>query len=96
MLCPAFPVLRQASDCFHHRRKRKGAEQADFCMQDAVLRGWFRTNRSPTSGQPDLRTVAMTALEIASAMVFLHSNNVVHGVRWHSFSFFLGLIGLLY
>ncbi len=53
-------------------------------MQDAVLRGWFRTNRSPTSGQSDLRTVAMTALEIASAMVFLHSNNVVHGVRWHS------------
>ena len=51
------------------------------CVQDAVLRGWFRTNRSPTSGQPDLRTVAMTALEIASAMVFLHSNNVVHGVR---------------
>ncbi len=52
-----------------------------FVVQDAVLRGWFRTNRSPTSGQPDLRTVAMTALEIASAMVFLHSNSIVHGVR---------------
>lgn len=49
-------------------------------VQDAVQRGWFNTSCSPLSGQPDLRTVAMTALEVASAMSFLHSKDIVHGV----------------
>ena len=80
VMCPALPEEKEG---FHHFKQEKGVEKAIFCVQDAVLRGVFRTNRSPTSGQADLRTVAMTALEIASAMVFLHSNNVVHGVCGH-------------
>lgn len=51
-------------------------------VQDAVQQGWFSTSRSPLSGQPDLRTVAMTALEVASAMSFLHSKDIVHGVSF--------------
>ena len=34
------------------------------------------------SGGADLRTVAMTALEIASAMTFLHIKDIVHGVSF--------------
>ena len=49
-------------------------------VQDAVQQGWFKTSRSPVSGGADLRTVAMTGLEIASAMTFLHSKDIVHGV----------------
>ena len=52
-----------------------------WCVQDAVQQGWFKTSRSPISGRADLRTVAMTALEVASAMTFLHSKGIVHGVR---------------
>lgn len=55
----------------------------DYCdkgaLVDAVWKGWFRSSRNPTTSQPDLRTIAMTALEIASAMTLLHSHNIVHG-----------------
>ena len=51
-----------------------------WCDQDAVQQGCFNTDRSAISARPDLRTVAMTALEIASAMTLLHSKGIVHGV----------------
>ena len=44
------------------------------------MKGWFRTSRDPTKGGPDYRAVAMTALEVASAMAFLHSHDIIHGV----------------
>lgn len=55
-----------------------------------MVKGWFRTSRSPTKSVPDLHVVAMTALEIASAMECLHDKNVTHGVspvyQWLGFS----------
>lgn len=49
-------------------------------MQDAVVKGWFRSTRSPSHGETDYRTVAVTAFEIVSAMRFLHQKNITHGV----------------
>eukprot|EP00877_Chromochloris_zofingiensis_P005863 jgi/Chrzof1/152/Cz01g05090.t1_MAPK len=48
-------------------------------LADAVVKGWFRTVRSPTTGVTDIHVVALTALEIASAMEYLHDRNVLHG-----------------
>ncbi len=44
------------------------------------MRGWFRTDRRITKGTMDLRAVALTAYEIASAMALLHKHDIVHGV----------------
>ncbi len=44
------------------------------------MKGWFRTDRRPTQGGVNLRTVALTSYEIASAMAFLHKHGIVHGV----------------
>ncbi len=44
--------------------------------QDAVCRGMFQK-----AGQVRAAVVLKTALEIASAMDFLHSQGIVHGVR---------------
>ncbi len=49
-------------------------------MQDGVLKGWFRTEHSLKKGTVNLRTVALTAYEVASAMAFLHKHDIVHGV----------------
>jgi hypothetical protein len=49
-------------------------------LQDAAIRGWFRTSRSPLTGAPHLRVIGLTALEIAAAMQHLHAKNVLHGV----------------
>ena len=42
------------------------------------MKGWFRVSPSPTSGGTNLRTVALTAYEIASAMAYIHSHDVLH------------------
>lgn len=52
-------------------------------LQDAVVKGWFRTCPSPTDSVTNLHAVVMTALEIASAMEYLHINNIIHGVSGH-------------
>jgi len=51
------------------------------CLQDAVVKGWFRTSRLPTHGGTHLRTVALTAYEVASAMAYIHAQEVLHLVR---------------
>ena len=35
-------------------------------------------------GKPDMHVILPTALEIASALEYLHSNNVLHGARLRS------------
>ncbi len=47
------------------------------------MKGWFRTSSKPTEGGTNLRAVAMTAYEVASAMTYLHSQGVTHGVSGH-------------
>jgi serine/threonine protein kinase len=48
-------------------------------LVDAVVKGWFRTDRRPSQGEVDIRAVAMTAMEVASAVYLLHERNIVHG-----------------
>ncbi|KAI8471183.1 MAG: kinase-like domain-containing protein, partial [Monoraphidium minutum] len=48
-------------------------------VADAVVKGWFRTDRDPTKGATDLRQVALTGLEVAGAMAYLHARGVLHG-----------------
>lgn len=50
-------------------------------VQDAVVKGWFRTSREPTKGGTHLRVVALTAYEVASAMAYIHSHGIAHLVR---------------
>ncbi len=57
-----------------------------LAWQDAVVKGWFRTSRLPTEGGINLRAVAVTAYEVASAMAYLHGHDVVHGVSENSLS----------
>ena len=49
--------------------------------QDAVCRGTFQNN---PGGGGRSSVVLQSALEIASAMAFLHSHGIVHGVRLRS------------
>jgi hypothetical protein len=51
-------------------------------LQDAVVKGWFRTSREPTKGGTHLRVVAMTAYEVASAMAYIHSHGIAHLVSF--------------
>ncbi|GLC36181.1 hypothetical protein PLESTF_001471200 [Pleodorina starrii] len=49
------------------------------CLQEAIDRGWLRTERSALQGGPNLAAVLATAREVASALAYLHAANVVHG-----------------
>ncbi|KAK9808830.1 hypothetical protein WJX72_004554 [[Myrmecia] bisecta] len=52
------------------------------CLQDAVDRGWFTIKNSVgPAGKPlpDVGKVVNTAREIAGAMWYLHSHNILHG-----------------
>lgn len=48
-------------------------------LQDAVDRGWFRTAPSQTAGPPNMCAITSTALEVSSALLYLHSHGIVHG-----------------
>jgi len=47
-------------------------------LYTAIERGWFRETRSLSAG-PDLGAVLETAMEIASALQYLHEQGVQHG-----------------
>lgn len=49
------------------------------CLQDAVDRGWLRDRPDCLGSVPNMDAVITTALEIASAMRYLHAHGVVHG-----------------
>jgi len=49
-------------------------------VQDAVDRGWLYTSTaSHFTGLTDLRKLLLTALELANALAYLHSVDVMHG-----------------
>lgn len=50
-------------------------------VQDAIERGWFMTEDSLVASAPaaDMFAVYATAHDIASAMTYLHSQDIVHG-----------------
>ena len=48
-------------------------------MQGAIERGWFKTEPSRKSGKPALGPILATALELAEAMQYLHSRDILHG-----------------
>ena len=51
-----------------------------ICVQDAVDRGWLYTSRaSHFTGVTDLKKLLLTALELANALAYLHSVDVMHG-----------------
>lgn len=52
----------------------------EYDLQDAVVRGWFRTVPDQLKGAAHLRVIGLTALEIAVAMKHLHDQGVLHGV----------------
>ena len=51
-----------------------------LCAQDAVDRGWLYTGKaSHFNGVTDLKKLLLTALDLANAMAYLHSVDVMHG-----------------
>ena len=48
-------------------------------MQGAIDGGAFRVTGSVYDGLPDLPTILLTALEVARALEYLHSKNILHG-----------------
>ncbi len=49
-------------------------------VQDAIVKGWLMTERSPVTGRTDWKTVMHVAQDIAAGMAELHRHNVIHGV----------------
>ncbi|GIL48868.1 hypothetical protein Vafri_5296 [Volvox africanus] len=53
----------------------------EFCnkggLSDAIERGWFRKRHSLF--EVDFRALVLTAREVAAAMTYLHSRNILHG-----------------
>ncbi|KAK9810348.1 hypothetical protein WJX72_009180 [[Myrmecia] bisecta] len=47
-------------------------------LQEAIDKGSFRTKRSIYDGAPDLMRIIRTAIEIAGAMAYLHSMDILH------------------
>ncbi|KAL3144130.1 hypothetical protein ABBQ32_003920 [Trebouxia sp. C0010 RCD-2024] len=48
-------------------------------LQDALDRGWFRSRKVVMDGSADLESIIITAIEIASAMAYLHGLDILHG-----------------
>ena len=48
------------------------------CAQMSIDRGAFRNLPSNVAGEPAMAAILTTALELASAMVFLHNRDILH------------------
>ena len=53
--------------------------RAPGAAQEAIDKGWFRTQRSQLAGGLRMAAVLATAAEVAAGMAFLHARGVVHG-----------------
>ncbi|KAG2501254.1 hypothetical protein HYH03_001061 [Edaphochlamys debaryana] len=49
------------------------------CLQDAIDRGWLRTAPHILESPPRMDALLATAVELASALSFLHGKDIVHG-----------------
>lgn len=47
-------------------------------MQDAIDKGAFKTRGTSLEGQPNMINILRTATEIAGAMTYLHSLDILH------------------
>lgn len=47
--------------------------------QEAIDKGWFRTQRSQLEGGVNMAAVLAAAAQVAAGMAFLHARAVVHG-----------------
>lgn len=73
---PESPERFASVRCLNHMLR---AATLMVCVQEAIDRGWLRTERSALQGGPCLPAVVATATEVAYALAYLHSHNVVHG-----------------
>ena len=70
------------STCLATRLKVQGLQmntRAPGAAQEAIDKGWFRTQRSQLQGGVRMAAVLATAREVAAGMAFLHGRGVVHG-----------------
>ena len=76
---PLFVVYHQ--DCqtvYHLYTICRGCKLV--CVQDAVDRGWlYASHASHFTGVTGMRKLLLTALELANAMTYLHSVDIMHG-----------------
>ena len=73
-----------ATPCGSHSAPAVGAhvttDKLAPCAQDAVDRGWLYTSHaSHSTGVTDLQKLLLTALELAKALAYLHSMDIMHG-----------------
>lgn len=50
-----------------------------WCVQDAVDRGWLLSEASHFNGVVGLKRLLLTALELATALAYLHRLDIMHG-----------------
>ena len=50
-----------------------------LALQDAVDRGWLLSEASHFSGVVGLKRLLLTALELATALAYLHGVDIMHG-----------------
>ena len=61
--------------------KEKQACKSSCAVQDGIEQGWFRKPQTKKILQrgPDMTNILITAREIAAALAYLHTSDVLHG-----------------
>lgn len=80
-MLPSHRILT-ASSTHHHPQRLKNwpVYHPNVChLQDAVDRGWLLSEASHFTGVVRLTRLLLTALELATALAFLHGMGIMHG-----------------